>query len=90
MPLAVVADARAVTHPKRLATMYKTAEPLFGCLFLKMSPGRHQNGNLKDPAEWLKLCCRSEAVSTQELPALHMTVQEGGVSNTIRGWGIHF
>ena len=31
---------------------------------------------LKDPAEWLKLCCRSEAVSTPGLLALHATAQE--------------
>ena len=49
VPLAVVADARAVAHPKRLATIYKTAEPLFGCLFLKVSPGRHQDGYLEGP-----------------------------------------
>ena len=35
-----------------------------------------KTGIWKDPAEWLKLCCRSEAVSTQGLPALHMTAEE--------------
>ena len=49
VPLAAVADARAIAHPKRLATIYRTAEPLFGCLFRKMSPGRHQNGDLEGP-----------------------------------------
>ena len=47
---------RSRLPPKRLATIYRTAEPLFGCLFRKTSPGRHQDGyTLKDPAEWLKL-----------------------------------
>ena len=49
VPLAVVADARAVAHPKRLATIYKTVEPLFGCLFLKMSPGGLGVGHLEEP-----------------------------------------
>ena len=31
---------------------------------------------LKDPAEWLKLCCRSEVVLTQGLSALHTIAQE--------------
>ena len=80
VPLAVVADAHAVAHPKRLATIYKTAEPLFGCLtsISKVSPGRHQDGYLEGPGRMAEavLCCRSEAVSTQGLPALHMTADE--------------
>ena len=38
---------------------------------------------LKDPAEWLKLCCRSEAVSTQGLPAPHMTAEYGAIERVL-------
>ena len=49
VPLADIVDALTIAHSKRTATIYGTAEPLFGCLFLKMSPGRHQDGYLEGP-----------------------------------------
>ena len=48
-PLAGVAHARAIAHPKRTATIYGTAEPLLRSVSSKCSPGVLGVGHLEEP-----------------------------------------
>ena len=47
-PLAGVAHARAIAHPKRLATIYCVTEPLLRSVSSKCSPGGLGVGHLEE------------------------------------------